>query len=487
MPVIEMRVKRGWQSLGWGERSPTLEESAKLVLRGFAANEVVWLGPLEVRADQGGCLSISLNNNQKLAGHLGFIEVARESGYVVGELLILPDKISERNYQDLRADLEKVWVGLLFDPRSASALSARLPSPRTMWNSIASSLQDIIAEPTAVIASGSGVKRLDSVRKPSELTASVLRRSAYLVANARDNLPAETSSQTFTRTADMQRPGRSVVLKRDVNVPENALVAETLYRLAVYARRSTDGLEVSTRAQRMLRSYPFADCRWQRRDISAALTRVRYDPRYQQIAQVHKILEGPEAYATEGPGDVRFGVKGISRLYEYWVYLQVLLACQKKYGEPLEPGFDVLGYRTHAGTTRLELPEGTTVRFKPDILVAFEPSITADGKGWQKLENVPNPQPKIAKNTIKPDVVVLKLGKEPQAVVFDAKYINRHWVETAALKVHAHYSRIRLAGKPIVSQVIVAHPHEGIDYLWAGYGSTPMSPGHESDIGLLLP
>ncbi len=482
-----MRLGKSWVPLGLGYESPEIRESAKLHLRGLGNGEEIWLGPVSLEADGVGCLETRIHEVDKLRGQLGLVEVTRKSGELVGEFNILPDKISEVSYQVLLASLEKVWAGLLFDPTGTTSLSGRLPLPRELWRAIEQPLREIMVEPRSMLASGVAVNRLEAVRNPRELTVHLMRASASILSLAAEDNQNTQPSNIDKQAETMQRPGRSVVLKRDVNVPENALVAETLYRLAVYARRSADGLEVSTRAQRMLRSYPFADCRWQRRDISAALTRVRHDPRYQRIAQVHKILAGPEAYATEGPGDVRFGVKGISRLYEYWVYLQVLLACQKKYGAPLEPGFDVLGYRTHAGTTRLELPEGSTVRFKPNILVAFEPKITADGNGWQKLENVPNPQPKIAKHTIKPDVVVLKLDKEPQAVVFDAKYINRHWVETAALKVHAHYSRIRLAGKPIVSQVIVAHPHEGIDYLWAGYGSTPMIPGHESDIARLLP
>ena len=285
----------------------------------------------------------------------------------------------------------------------------------------------------------------------------------------------------------VQRPGRSTVMIRDVDIPENALVAETLRRLASYARRRPDGLEIATRANRMLRTHPFANCRMRQGGVEAARARTRHDPRYRRVDQVLRILDRPEAHATEGPGEVRIGVKGISRLYEYWVFLQVLDACRQKYGSPVEPGFNILGRTTRAGNTRLEIPEGVTVRFEGDVHVAFEPQITASGSGWQGLENVPHPDRDLAQHLITPDVLVLRLGAEPSAVVFDAKYVGRHWVEREAAKIHSRYARIRRQGKPVVRQVLAAHTHQGIDFVWAGYGSVPMIPGKPTDLTGFLP
>ena len=100
----------------------------------------------------------------------------------------------------------------------------------------------------------------------------------------------------------------------------------------------------------------------------------------------------------------------MSRLYEYWVFLQVLEACRQQYGTPVELGFALLGRRTRAGTTRLEIPTGATVSFKGEVHVAFEPHITSSGSGWQGLENVPHPNPDMAQHLITPDVVVLRLA-----------------------------------------------------------------------------
>ena len=72
-------------------------------------------------------------------------------------------------------------------------------------------------------------------------------------------------------------------------------------------------------------------------------------------------------------------------------------------------------------------------------------------------------------------------------VVFDAKYVGRRWVEFEAAKIHIRYSRIRLQGRPVVRNVLAAHPHRGVDSLWAGYGSVPMVPGEPAELTELLP
>ena len=219
-----------------------------------------------------------------------------------------------------------------------------------------------------------------------------------------------------TRLKSRARPyrssgrGRSSVMIREVDIPENALVAETLRRLASYARRQPDGFEIATRANRALRNHPFVSCRTPRGGIEAARVRTLHDPRYRQVDKVLRLLDSPEAHTTEGPGEARLGVKGMIRLYEYWVFLQVLDACRQQYGTPVEPGFDILGRKTRAGTTRLEIPPGATVRFDGGVHVAFEPPITSSGRGWQGLENVPHPSPDMAQRLITPDVVVLRLG-----------------------------------------------------------------------------
>ena len=463
MTDVELLVGRSWLRLGRGGDAPEVPESATLVLRGLDGGETVRLGPFEFNADSSGRIELRLNACEHLRGHLGLIEAVRESGVVAGEFEVVPDKMSLNAFGSLRSVLERTWAGLIFDPGGVSRLSAALPEPSVLWDAVEPPVRDIVAEPRSVLATDDGVRRMESVRRPSELTVSVVR------------------------AAQLQRSGRSRVIVRDVDTPENTLVAETLRRLAFYARRQPDGAEVATRASRMLRRQPFASCGPVRRGIEAARLRTLHDSRYSRVDTVLRILDRPEAHATEGPGEARLGVKAITRLYEYWVFLQVLQACHQRYGAPVDPGFRILGSRSRSGIVRLGIPEGATVSFPGDVHVGFEPQVTAAGQGWQGLENVPHPDPQLAQNLITPDVAVLRRGTDPALVVFDAKYVARHWVDYEAAKIHARYSRIRLEGEPIVRNVLAAHPHQGKDSLWAGYGSVPMVPGESADLSILLP
>ena len=483
---VALLTGRIWLPLGRGDDAPQVPESATLTLRGLDNGETVRLGPFEFRADDEGCLKLRLSTCDQLRGHLGLIEVVRESGTVAGEFEVVPDKMSEGAFQTLRGAMERIWAGLIFDPSGVSRVRGELPSPGELWRSIETPVREIAAEPRTVLVRAEGVKRLEAVRRPSELTASVIRAAPAMVARARGpdsvNLPAGIGD-----LSDQQRQGRSPVLVRSVDTAENSLVTETLRRLVFYARRHPAGADVATRSSRLLRQQPFASCSAPRHSMEAARLRTLHDSRYRCVEKVLRILDRPEAFATEGPGEARLGVKAISRLYEYWVLLQVLGACSQRYGAPLDPGFDILGTRSRSGTVRLGIPAGATVSFPGDIHVGFEPRIEASGQGWQGLENVPHPDRQLAQNLITPDVGVLRRGTDPALVVFDAKYVGRHWVDYEAAKIHARYSRIRLHGRPIVRNVLAAHPHHGKDSLWAGYGSVTMVPGEPSDLRNLLP
>lgn len=487
MSTVEARVGQTWLPLSRGPGCPRVPESSVLRVRGLNENEIVSFGSVAFKANARGNIEMRLSNCTELFGHLGLVEVTRETGQAAGEFEIVPDKTSEDAFQALRAALESVWSSLIFDPDGVSRLRGQLPSPHDLWRAIEKPVRDIAAEPRSILTRGDGVRRLEAVRKPSELTIGVIRASAALAPQAGLQDQYAGGRVQLDRVDVPTRPARTNLIVREIAIPENALVAETLRRLAAYARRQPDGLTVATLANRALREQPFASCGSIRGGIERAHVGALHDPRYRQINKVRRLLDRPEAHATEGPGEARLGVKGMIRLYEFWVYLQVLLACREKYGPPVEPGFDVLGTRTASGTTRLDLPQGTTVHFEGGVRVGFEPTVTASGRGWCGLENVPHPDSRVAQQTITPDVVVLRLGSVPAAVVFDAKYVGRHWVEHEAAKIHARYGRIRLRGRPVVRHVVAAHPHAGIDYLWAGYGSIPMIPGKPADLSNLLP
>lgn len=485
---VVVRTGRIWRELGRGQSAPTVAESETLHLQGLRSWEEVRLGPLPFVADGNGRLSVRLLEDEGLRGHLGLVELRRQSGHVAGEFAVLPDKMSESAFETLRSELERLWAGLIFDPGGVSHLQAELPSPAELWRAIEAPVREIAAEPCTILIRGEGVRRLEAVRRPSELTVSVLRAAPSIAREVGDydgDLAAASSDSGWSTR--LQRPGRSRVLVRSTSTPENTLVAETLRRLVFYARRQPGGAEIAGCASRMLREQPYVSCSSLRGGIEAARLRTLHDSRYRRIDKVLRILDRPEAYATEGPGEARLGVKAIIRLYEFWVFLRVLDACRERYGLPLEPGFRILGRRNRAGTIRLGIPAGATVSFPGDVQVAFEPQIMANARGWQGLENVPHPDRGLAQNLITPDVVVLRRGADPTMVVFDAKYVGRYWVDSAAAEIHSRYSRVRLHGTPIVQNVMAAHPHRGKDSLWAGYGLVPMIPGEPVDLSSLLP
>ena len=335
MATPEVLVGRTWLSLSQGADCPRVAESSTLTLRGLDRAETVILGLREERADRLGCIELRLRGCAELHGHLGRVEVRRESGATAGEFEIVPDKMSEDAFQTLRSALERMWAGLIFDPAGSSRLRGQLPSPAELWRAIEKPVRDIAAEPRSILARGEGVRRLEAVRRPSELTSSVIRASASMArrAGGHDDGPSDPT-EVASQAVPVQRPGRSSVMIREVDIPENALVAETLRRLASYARRQPDGFEIATRANRALRNHPFVSCRTPRGGIEAARVRTLHDPRYRQVDKVLRLLDSPEAHTTEGPGEARLGVKGMIRLYEYWVFLQVLDACRRQYGIP---------------------------------------------------------------------------------------------------------------------------------------------------------
>lgn len=459
--TIEARSGRNWLAISGP--APQVPESGTLELRGFHAEEEFGLGPVRFQADGNGRFAVRMVSNENLRGHLGLVEVLRDSNIVAGEVEILPDKVSQSAFDILRSDLERAWSGLIFDPSGMSKLPGQLPPPDQLWRLMEAPVRDIASEPRSVLDSKVASRRMETVRRAAELTPTLFR--------------------AHTR----QKPGRSRVLARNTDIAENALVAEALRRLVSYARRHPEGKDVAIRARRLLHDDPFVNCRALHGELDSVRLLTLHDERYRRVEKVLKILNRPEAYATEGPGEVRLGVRGMIRLYEYWVFLQVLIAAQERYGAPLEPGFAVLGRRTDNGTIRLVLAEETTVRFPGNINIAFEPHICSSGSSWQQLKNVPHPDLRLAQQLITPDVVVLRQGAQPAMLVIDAKYVGLRWVETQAARLHSKYSRIRLREVPVVRHVLAAHPHEGVDDVWAGYGSVPMVPGRMPNIERFLP
>jgi hypothetical protein len=453
----EVETGAGWRPLGQGQ-PPQVSESAHLRIRGLPSGSVVVVGDEERRASPDGHVRIALAESDGLRGHVGLIEVAVD-GTVAGEVEIVPDKLSMAAYRRLRADLETTWLGLVTDVSGVSRLPARLPPASELWRRIERPVHGILADPREVLVQSVAPRRLSSVRRSGELRPSVLRRGLA---------------------------GRSVlsrVVTRSAGTSEQAMVRGTLERLRRLATRDGDA-ETALRIAQLLRD-PVLQLPPRR---PCGTWGMRCDSRYRRVLDVGRILDDPLLAPTEGPGELRLGVRGLVRLYEYWVFLQILLVCSALYGPPLGEGFSALGRRIRGGGYRLELPAGATVTFPGPVHVAFEPVITARGDGWMGIEYVPHPEPAHVQALATPDVVVFAPGRQPWVTVVDAKYVGRAWVERSAVALHTKYARMRVGGRPAVRYVVAAHPHGGFTNMWAGYGHLGFVPGQPvPPLGPILP
>ncbi|WP_460845873.1 hypothetical protein [Nocardioides ultimimeridianus] len=381
-------------------------------------------------------------------------------GSLLGEIEVVPDKMSEAAYSLLRADLERVWIGLTFAPDGPSAVEAGPPPPRELWRRIETVVAQIVRQPHEHLVDVETYRRAQLVRTRRELTPATLR------------------AQQFGGSARVR------TLSRTVDTPENRLVADTLHRLVAYARRRGDQ-ETHAAVVGVLGSELF-------RSVASTGRGERLyvlDQRYRQVQQVRRLLTHPELEPVEGPGEVRLGVQSLPRLFEYWLFLKVLEQAATTYGRPLGAGFSVLRVDTNQ-RPRIEIPRGATVEFPGDVVVAFEPEIRESSMvSWQGLEYVRHPDPAVVQRLATPDVVVLRRGEEPQALVLDAKYVARGLVELRAAEVHTKYARMRREGTPVVSKVLAVHPHLSFPAMaWAGYGHLACAPGAPvPDFGLPVP
>ncbi len=455
--MIQVYSRSGWRPLDRGLAAPLVDEIERILLRG-APGSTLRVGGISVTLGSNGEGSLRLTDHTELNGHLGLMEVTDGLGVTLGEVEVVPGKVSQPSYEALRADLVRIWGDLVFDPNGVTAVSARPPSAAELLARIERPLNQIVEQPAERLVASTGIRRLDRVRSAREL------RPAVVLAGQRGV------------------PARTRVLERSIDTPERQLVVTTLHLLRQHARRDPVGASTARRIDRLLNDH-FGDCRLA--PIRSLTWGMRSDPRYRQVLAVHEILNRLHLHTTEGPGELRLGVRGMIRLYEYWVYLQVLLAARDQFGSPHAPGFDVLAVHQLGAHRRLELAAGTTVSFPGDIYIAFEPVIKANSAGWMNIEYVPHPDPmRQSQLMATPDVAVLHDGENPRLTIIDAKYVGRGNVERAASTLHEKYARMRLRGRPIVDHVYAAHPHDGFTANWAGYGHFGITPGVRTSVPL---
>jgi hypothetical protein len=451
----EARGIDGWRRIGPG-LVPRVRETDTIWLRGLTPGAVVRIGFTEVVADDTGSVSLRPTDDESLHGHVGMVGITVD-GVAVGEIELVPHKMSEAAYQVLRADLQRVWTDLVFADDGATSVAAGPPPARDLWRRIDRPLVQILDQPSTRVEVAVEARHLERVRHHRELTPAVVR------------------------AGQRRRPALTRTLRWSTNTPENELCTATLHLLRNHASRDLAAGDLVHTIDKALRHPALPTSTRPLRRITWGM---RSDPRYRQVLAVHQILNRPELEATEGPGELRLGVPALTRLYEYWVFLQVLVAATQRYGPPEGDGFAPLATPVRGNRKRLEIERGTTVTFPGPVHIAFEPDINTRGDGWMDIEYVPHPHPSRQQLGATPDVAILDLSageRSPAMLIIDAKYVGRAFVEHDAARMHDKYARMRLDGIPLVRNVLVAHPHPNLTRQWAGYGHFPLIPGDPSN------
>lgn len=424
-------------------------------IRGCGGLRRIEVGPIRFDEPKE-VVRLHLADHDELRCHLGLLPVYAD-GRLAGELNIRPGKLTEHGWQVLRLELNRLWTGLILDPGSSTSVAATGLDPVSIWRRIAPVVADLQQAPVTTLGATERWIRFERVRVPSELTKSVVLSAAK------------------------GRPGRGRSLGSVISEPERALVRDFLRRLGAAALQQPKGAPTAAAVNRFLTSGLFATPS----RLTPTITHLaRHEPRLRQVVAARQELLNAQSLLTEGPGELRLGIRSLDKLYEYWVFLTVLEQIREMVGEPLGAGMAVLKRDLAGRKIRLELPEGTEVRFPGGIRAAYSPTITASGRNsWLGLElaGYHRDSGLRSPSLITPDVIVSRESANGtiRLFVIDAKYRARHKVDPALNEVYLKYSRIRFAGRPVVAAVIAAHPHHDLDVRWPGQWSLPFVPGAE--------
>lgn len=449
---IEVRTQHGWRRLDGA--TVEVPETGAVELRGLRSGALVGLGPVERVAPPSGSVAIDLVDEDDLRCHVGRLPV-HVDGVAVGEVDVVPGKLSREAFAAMRADLERTWLGLLRDDDAPTFLPASPPDVVPLWRQLLPLVEAIKAEPRSQLVLVPGYARFDRLRRPSQLTPSAIVASARGPVVVTDVLA--------------ERPVPS----------DHALVADTMRRLAALARRQP-GADAVVRGCAHQLAHPLFAFRGSSTTISQG---ARFDQRYRRVLAINSALTRADTVITEGPGDLRAGIKSLDRLYEYWVFLQVVEQLAARSGGLASGQVGQIGTRLPGRRVRLELPPGTTLRFADSTEAAFEPLVSTDPRlSWHGLELDPHPEPQYSQSHITPDVMVWLPAPPPNVVVIDAKYRGRHQIDRATVDIHARYSRLRFRGIRAVREVVAAHPHADRAYSYPGYRAMPFVPGRPVDL-----
>jgi hypothetical protein len=439
-----------------------IREDEPLELFELTPHEPFYIGNLQCEANEQGQFKFNFMTNEQFRCHIGIIEVTAEDGSQF-EVDVLPGKFTQREFEILKDELQSVWAGIILDAEGISAVAAMQQSrpANELWDNRARrALQSLLENPPTQLESR---QTLVSISRVRQLGTPDIR----LVMAKERGLPLQALAPTPT-----------------VKTAELYFVRDTLIRLQSLAKRQIGLSEPGSSQYFELLNTSRSISRFlQHPTLDVHPTRCRpthlmsTDRRLNIFLKLRSALSQLDAPLIIGPGDLRLGVKGIDRIYEIWVFLKVLQAATIIYGSPVS-GLEQLATRSNSRNLELHIEDGAEVLFPGDIKISFTPAIfTNQASSWEGLDFLSNPSFENPPIKATPDIMIL--GPQNDAVVIDAKYRARHYIDKSTVEVHAKYSRFRRNGIGVVAQVIGAHPHSDIAYKFAGYSAQPFVPGHE--------
>lgn len=443
---------------------PVIAELAPIQIRGLPPSSRVRVGLAETVTSPNGFAVINRPSYSPIRGFVGVVPVEVDDERI-GEIEIVPVKIDREEFATLLADLRATWGDLVLDLvggrldalGDSSERRHHNLSAREVLAVIDAPIRSILRDPQQRFELERVPARLENVRSAFGLTPSVLRNSLVGL------------------------PGWSRRLVRKPDPDALAVVADTLRRLQAKATLEAD-LQTAERCRRLAQHRLLHRVPPQGGSLSWVM---RSDARYRRVVEVHRALRDPRSVRLLGPAAASAGVRAMPDLYEYWVFLQTLLAIESMFGPALN-GYSQLASPLRDGRFRLEIQPGATVRFPSDVSVVYVPEFDLHS-GWHGIRNVAHPGRfrSRGQTTVTPDVVVLREGRDPRAVVIDAKYVGESHLDEKAIDLRDRYGRLARHGQPIVRSVIVAHPHERTE-LWAGCGLVGLSPGRTDSLANCL-
>ncbi|MCM6761805.1 hypothetical protein NB037_05170 [Rathayibacter sp. ZW T2_19] len=453
-----------WYSIDDGSATPlhgaevVVAETSTLTVTGLETGDELILGGTRTFPAANGTVIVRLAHLQAIgltsaSVWRGRRDIARAT------VEILPGKVRQAEFDVLWRELHEVWVDLLFRARSSIRAVERRADPGSLWRGARPLVESICAYPQTQLVRGRSTAPYARARNV-DFTPS---RKLVMGAALQDELPT-----------------RPVIGSADI--PANRLIARFCDAVATAAERAGNAV-VAADARRM-RDHP--TLRELRADAFPSPDAVvAKDQRYLRCWHALRRLASPATSNTTGPFPDPIGLIRLSALYEYWVFMKVVIGVELILGAPLDEGYAAFGRDRGGDRRELRLEPGTRLDFRGGVSVHYEPVIgRADPSTRAGGFDLRVPPFEVDRERapvhVTPDVVV---SGPAGILVLDAKYVGEQDLASKSQKLHARYGGIHRRNDPqgLCREVIVVHPGRDTTVEFAGHAALPMTPGHPTE------